>query len=264
VVIRFLPKHTSALTGTASNDKIIINLSELDIQNKGDSFMGVYNEENGFFATDAQLPFTPGLLPPKLERIYMSPVRFFINYRLVPGFAIICAVLLAIIVTLMNIDEEKYSTVAIILFGVIGILCILLLLSVPKTREWELAAELKRYDLTPSATPLPDIWTVNDEGIIMQFSKNGLRLGEKFYWYNHIAPKLATSNQFNRVWLALQFGADPMHAVFVPLSPEAITAVDQFSIPLQNKDALNYLLKNKEKVFGQIYRTGTFSVPEKD
>ena len=226
--------------------------------------MAVYNDETGFFATDAQLPFTPGLLPPKLERLYMNPVRFFINYLIVPGFAIICAVLLAIIVTLMNIDEEKYSTVAIILFGVIGILCILLLLTVPKTRAWEIAAELKRYNLTPSSTPLPDIWTVNDEGIIMQFSKNGLRLGEKFYWYNHIAPKLATSNQFNRVWLALQFGADPLHAVFVPLSPEAITAVEQFSIPLQNKDALYYLLNHKEEVFHTIYQTGTFSVPERE
>lgn len=224
--------------------------------------MGVYNDENGFFATDAQLPFTPGLLPPRLERIYMNPVRFLINYRIVPGFGILCGLLLAAIVILMSIDEAKYGTAAMVLFGVIGVLCVAFLLTVPKTRDWEVAAELRRYDFSAPYAPLQDTWIVEDEGIIMQFSQNGLRIGEKFYWYNHLSPKLATSNQFNRVWLALQFGADPMRSVFVPLSSEAIAAVDHFSIPLQNKDALHYLLKNKEQVFHEIYRTGTFSVPE--
>lgn len=223
--------------------------------------MAVFNDENGFYARDSQFPFIPGVTPPRIERYFMNPVRFIINYRVVPGFGILCGLLLAVILILMRLDEAKYATTSIILFGVIGLLCAAVLLTVPKTRSWEIAAEMKRYQLSPLPTPLEDPWVITDEDITLQFSMDGLKIDDKFYWYNHLSPKLATSNRFNRVWIALQFGSDPMHAVFVPLSPEAIAAVEQFSIPLQNKDAFDFLLNNKEKVFEEIYHTGSFYIP---
>lgn len=226
--------------------------------------MAVYNNETDFYARDSQLPFIPGFLPPNLERHYMNPIRHFINYKIVPGFGIICGLLLVVIFILMSIDEAKYTSTAIILFCIIGLFCVALLLTVPKTRKWEIAAELKRYNFSPLVTPLEDYWTLEDEGVTLQFSKDGLRVNDKFYWYNHLTPKLATSNRFNRIWIALQFGSDPMHSVFVSLSPEAIAAVDHFSIPLQNKDAFDYLLINKEKTFEEIYSTGSFHTPDED
>lgn len=226
--------------------------------------MAVYNNETGFYARDSQLPFIPGILPPKLERRYMNPVRFLINYRIVPAFGIICGVLLTVIFVLMNIDEAKYTPLAVILFCVIGLLCIALMLSVPKTRNWEIAAEINRYDFSQLQTPLEEPWIVEDEGVILQFSRDGLKVDDKFYWYNHLTPRLATANRFNRIWVALQFGAEPMNSVFVPLSPETITAVNQFSIPLENKDAFDYLLSNKARVFEEIYKTGSFQIPSDD
>lgn len=224
--------------------------------------MGIYDDETGIFVSDSKLPFVTGILPPKLEQNYMNPVRFLINYRIVPGFGILCGLLLAIIVILMSIDDVKYGTVAIILFGLIGLLCVVLLMTVPKTREWEIAAELKRYDFSPTATVSGDTWELQDEGTSLCFSKDGLTIDNQFFWYNHLQPCLVTTNRFNRIWIALQFGSDPMHSVYVPLTSELIAAVNHFEIPLKHPEALNFLLENKEKVFREIYSTGTFSVPE--
>lgn len=223
--------------------------------------MAVYNNENGFYARDTQLPFIQGFLPPHLERSYMNPVRFSINYRIVPGFAILCGLLLATILILMSIDEVKYLTASIILFCILAFLCAVLLLISSNARKLEISAEMKRYDLTPLPALPEDAWVLEDEGMVLQFSKDGLKVGDKFYLYNYLKPKLSTSNRFNRVWVALQFGSDPLHSVFVPLSPEALAAVEQFDIPLQNKDALHYLLAHKEKVFEKIYNTGSFHIP---
>lgn len=226
--------------------------------------MGVYDDENGFYAKDSALPFISGILPPKLERNYMNPVRFLINYRIVPGFGNLCGLLLATIVILMSIDDAKYGSVAIVLFGLIALLCVAVGLTVPKTRAWEIAAELKRYDFSPSTIPLGDTWTLEDEGTLLQFSKNGLTIDGKFYWYNHLQPCLVTTNRFNRVWIALQFGSAPMHAVYVPLTSEAIAAVGHFEIPLKYPEALDFLLENKEQAFREIYSTGTFSIPDNE
>ena len=223
--------------------------------------MAVYNDESGFYVRDSQLPFIQAPPPPGIERHYISPVRFFINYRIVPGFGILCGLLLVLILTLMYTDEEKYTPIAIILFGVIGLLCVALLATVPKTRAWELAEEMKRYDLSPSPTPPEDPWILEDEGMTLEFTADGLKVDGRLYRYSSLSPMLATSNRFNRVWASFQFGSDPMRAVFVPLSPEAIAMVEHFSIPLQNKEDLRFLLEHKERAFDEIYKTGTFHVP---
>ncbi|MCI6728585.1 MAG: hypothetical protein MR473_00155 [Clostridiales bacterium] len=226
--------------------------------------MAVYNNETGFYARDSQVPFIEGGFPPRVERHYMNRTRFLTNYCIVPGFMVLCGLLIAVAMILVNIDEEKYSATAILLFAILVASCVTLLAIVPKMRKLEIAEELKRYDLTPAPSLPEDSWTVDDEGVRLKLSQYGIEVNEQFYWYNHVSPKLATSNYFNRIWLALQFGTEPLNSVFIPLTPEAIAAVNQFSIPLENKEAFLYLLEHKEKVFHEIYNTGTFHIPDKD
>lgn len=224
--------------------------------------MGVYDDQTGITIRDSQVPFVPGMLPPKVEKQYMNPIRFRINYRVVPAFGIFCLLCIGISLVLMEIDEAKYSGVFIVLLALVGVASVALMVSVPKTRGWEISAELKRYDLTKGTIPEGIEFTLEQEGMKLVFRQDGLELDGRFYWYNQVAPKFVTSNRFNRIWLAVQFGTDPIHSVFLPLSPEVIALVDRFSIPIGNREQYDFLLGHKELCFDQIYKTGTIHVPE--
>lgn len=224
--------------------------------------MGVYDDTRRIYFRDSQIPFVRYGLPPRLERQYMTSVRSWINGRMVPCFLGLCAVLLILITIFMSIDEARFTPLAIVLFGVIGVMCVAMLLTVPKTRKWELASEEKRWELRPSERDLGDRWSIKDENLSLEFTKNGLRVDNDFCSYSQLSPRLATSHRFNRVWLALQFGTDPDTAVYLPLTPDAINAVEHFSIPLENDAAYRYLLQNKTQVFAEIYNKGSFHTPD--
>lgn len=224
--------------------------------------MAVYNSQTDSYIPDSQVPFLPGLWPPKIERRFMTRIRYLINYRIVPGFAIFCGICLAAIVILMETDESRYGGVAIALFGLMALSGIAILVTVPKTRHWEIAEERKRYDLTQSHSVPEDGWTMEQDGIKLEFTGEGLRIDGTFYWYNHLSPMLATSNRFLRIWLALQFRTDSTHVLYVSLSPEVIAAVNQYSIPIGNREQYDFLLKNPEEAFLQIYNTGSIRAPE--
>lgn len=224
--------------------------------------MAVYNSQTDSYIPDSQIPFLPGLWPPKIERRFMSRIRYLINYRIVPGFGIFCGICLAAIIILMEMDESKYGGVAGVLFGLIALSGIVILATVPKTRNWEIAEELKRYDLTQSHPVPEDGYTMEQDGVKIEFTGEGLRVDGVFYWYNRLSPMLATSNRFLRIWLALQFSTDSTHAFFIPLSSEVIAAINQFSIPIGNRQQFDFLLENKEEAFRQIYSTGSIRVPE--
>ena len=222
--------------------------------------MAIYNDKTGEVLLDSQVPFVGGVLPPALEKKYMNPIRFRTNYRIVPGFVILCAVCLALVVILGSIDDQKFMPVMIGLFAVITVAALWLLLTEPKTREKELALELERYDFDYTAFPEQDRYETELEGLKLEFSENGLTVNGQFCWYNHLRPRLVTSNLCNRVWVAVQFGADAKNAVFAPLDPVVLRAVVSFRIPLENGKSLEYLLRHKRNVFAQIYQTGTFTV----
>lgn len=221
--------------------------------------MAIYDDKTGVTVLDSQVPFVPGVLSPRLEKYYMNPIRYRTNYRIVPGFAVFCAVCLVLVVILGNIDDQRFMPVMIALFAVMAAVTVWLLLTVPKTREKELVLERERYDFETQCQP-GDTMTL--ETLTLKFSENGLTVNDKFYWYGQLKPRLVTSNRFNRVWLAIQFGQDPVGSVFVPLGPEMLHMLEEYDIPLENPKALQYLLTHKKNAFAQIYNTGTFTVFE--
>ena len=224
--------------------------------------MAIYDDKTGVTLADSQVPFVSGMLPPRLEKRYMNPIRYRINYRIVPGYLIFCALCLTLGLVLMEIDNRKFLPAFLLLFGLMAAATVALLSQVPKQRRKELSLELDRYDLDVADGEVQNRYVLEYEGAELILDKNGVTYGGKFYWYSHLNPGLVTTNRFNRVWLAIQFGDDPLRSLFVPLSPELLRAVRNLPVPLVNPEMLEFLLSHKENVFAQIYSTGTFRVFE--
>ena len=224
--------------------------------------MGIYDEKTGVTLRDSQVPFVPGILPPKLEKHYMNPIRFRTNYRIVPGYALFCAVCLILGLVLMEIDDKKFLPVFLGLFALMAVASVWLLRQVPQTRKVEIQAELERYDFDTDDIPQQDSYRFFDEGLELTLDANGLYVGEKFHWYSRLRPELVTTNRFNRVWIAVRFGTDPIQSVYLMLTPQLIQAVQTLPVPLVNPEALDFVLTHKENVFGQIYNSGTFRIFE--
>ena len=224
--------------------------------------MAIYNDKTGVTLLDSQVPFVTGILPRKLEKQYMNPARYRINYWIVPGYLIFCTLCILVSVTLLEYDEKRFMPVFIGLFLLMGVVSAILLMTVPKTRKRELTFEGNRYDFDGSSVAKQERYVVEYEGTELVLSSNGMTLEGKFYWYSHLKPRLVTSNRFNRVWVAIMFGEDPVNALFVPVSPVLIRAVQDLNIPVQNRSAFDYLLTHKENAFSQIYKYGNFQVFE--
>ena len=224
--------------------------------------MAIYDDKTGIRILDSQVPFVSGKLPASIEKRYMNPIRYRTNYRIVPAFVMFCAVCLILVLVLGAIDDQKFMAVMIALFGLMAVAAVCLLLTVPKTREKELALERERYDFDISQVEDMEAYEMELEDLKLKFSENGLTVNDKFFWYSHMNPRLVTSNRFNRVWLAIQFGADPEASVFAPLDPVVLKAVEKLPIAIENRKALDYVLTHKRNAFAQIYNSGTFTVFE--
>lgn len=224
--------------------------------------MAIYDDKTGVTLRDSQVPFSPGILPPRIEKYYMNPIRYRTNYRIVPAYGLLCVLCVVLIVVLMESDSERYAPAFFLLMGVMAAATVWVLRSVPGIRKAELQAELARYDFEPEPESDQTSYTFYDEGLEITLDANGMYIQDKFYWYGHLKPELVTTNRFNRVWIAIRFGADPVFSVFLPLTPVLIQAVQTLPVPLTNRERLDFLLTHKENVFGQIYNTGTFRVFE--
>lgn len=223
--------------------------------------MAVYDDESNITLLDSQVPFVPTAFPPSLNKRYMNPIRFRTNYLVLPCYLVFCAACLILVLVLGGIDDQKYAPFMIGSFVLLGGATVCLLAAVPQTRKKELALELDRYDFDYSNVEEQEFYIINLEGIELRFGRNGLSVDGQFHWYGHTAPRLVTSNKFNRIWIAIRFGSeDDLTALFVPLQPVLIRAVEHLVIPLRNPEELDYLLTHKQNTFAQIYNRGTFQV----
>lgn len=221
--------------------------------------MAIDSDEKGVIL-DAQAPFIEGGFPISIERSFMNPIRYRMNYRIIPAYGIFCAVCLIGSFFLMSQDESRYWPMLVAALAAVAAASIWLLRKVPKTRQTELDAELARYDLDCSHVPEAESYRVAYETGELILTADGLRDGERFYWYNHLTPRLATSHRFNRVWIALQLGKTPLESYFLPLNPTVLRVIRQFQIPLENPEELEYLLAEPKKAVAQIYNTGNIQI----
>ena len=112
--------------------------------------MAIHDDRTGVTLEDTQVPFVAAMLPPSLEKRYMNPIRFRMNYRIVPGFAALCMACVILSIVLMEQDSQANLWAFLVLMGILAAACIWVVLQVPKMRTAELWAELARYDLEPA------------------------------------------------------------------------------------------------------------------
>ena len=121
----------------------------------------------------------------KKEKQEMNKIRAFINYTIVPIILIVTILVLSINYILLTINEEKYTTIAIILFILLGVMYISLIASLPLIRKKELKIELDKYDLTIN-TDIKDEYVINTKNSVVKFKKDGLYYEDKYYKYDNL------------------------------------------------------------------------------
>ncbi|MCD4827013.1 MAG: hypothetical protein K8Q99_04470 [Acholeplasmataceae bacterium] len=202
----------------------------------------------------------------KEEKKQMNPIRAKVNYVIVPLFLLLGFGTLIAITILMSIDEVRYLPHFIGGMIFFGVLCVIILISVPFTRKIELRLENSKYDF--SYTQLDDIESIEvepfegaDEGTKVIFNNNGLNTYGQQYDYNHFEISFITSNKYNQIFLGVRFLLLNTNEEFDPFltfkfDGKFYSIIKHFEIPINNRQVMEYLLENKEDAFKQIYNYG--------
>lgn len=106
----------------------------------------------------------------KQEYSILSPTRRIINYIIVPVYLLYTVVFVALSLILMNIDENKFLIVFLILGGIFLALTAALLLSLPFVRKKELADEMARYDFDVAGAEVKEQYVYNKVEPIATFT----------------------------------------------------------------------------------------------
>jgi len=194
----------------------------------------------------------------KFEKASMNKIRYIVNYRIAPVYALITVICLVMIGILMEADESRYTPVAIGLFVFIGVMTVVLLASIPYTRKLEIKAELKCYDFDTSSVESKDVYDFSDEEVSFRFDKNRMYINNTFYWYNHLRIIVNTSNYLNRIWIMIMFFINESDYGQVLLNGDTLNMVEKFNINLVNRETLDFIVNHKEEAFDRIYKKGHF------
>lgn len=199
----------------------------------------------------------------KKEKEEMNKIRAIVNYTIVPITLVIIFSIFIINLILLTIDEEKYSTLAIILFIVVGIILMSLLISSFFVRKKEVKIELSKYDFTIDNEPEKEYVIKNTEGTSFIFNKEGIIYNEKLYEYDDISVMLCTNNHLSKVNIFISFHIAKANKYIKPyflirLDKDLVNVIKKYNIKFSNKDQekLDYILNNKEEAFKQIITYG--------
>jgi len=117
----------------------------------------------------------------KFEKENMNKIRYITNYRIVPAYAGLVMVCLAIVGILMEMDETRYTPTAIGIFVFIGVVTIGLLSATPLVRKKEIEAEMNRYDFDIAGVEAKNIYDFSGDEVSFRFDKNGMYINEDFF-----------------------------------------------------------------------------------
>lgn len=209
---------------------------------------------------DETIPFLPCPFTRENEKRFMNPVRYSTNHILLPVYIAFSVLCLGVGIVLMSLDENRFTWLFILCMAVFAVISAVVLYQVPQTRKKEVAIELSRYDFDVENFEKRECYDAQNEIWEVVLTQTGLYVEGKHYYYSSLSPTLVTSNHFNRIWVSIRFGDDPWHGVYVPLNGSIIRAVEEFDIPITNREKIKYLIEHKENAFAQIYNSGTFNI----
>ena len=204
----------------------------------------------------------------KAERRMMNPIRFRMNYVVVPIFFTVTVTCILVGAVLISIDETRYEGAFIGIMVLVGVLMAALLASVPFVRRKEIAIELAKHDYDTSTVEDRDTYEfVFSDGSSVALEYAGVTIFDRFFHYGGFRIAVETSNMLNQVHVFLSFqlkggcslaeeedgSVDGFH---LELTKELLHAVDHFPIRIENRSVLDALRSDKQKAFEQIYKTG--------
>ena len=197
----------------------------------------------------------------KEEKKQMNKIRSFVNFTIVPIILLITCIFLVTIMILLNINEEKYTPLAVSLFIIIGVIYTILLVTVPFIRKKELQIELAKYDFTIDEEVKEEYTIKSNLGLNVVFKKDGIYVNNNYYKYEELRLNLGSSNYLLKVNLYIDVVVKNSNSYIKPywyikLDKELINAVLKYNIKLDNHDKFVYIINNKEDAFKQILNYG--------
>lgn len=200
------------------------------------------------------------------EKKNMNSMRWKINYILVPIFFLIMGIILLVNCIMLSMDEKKYTPFAIGLFLIYGLMCMGMLVITPFVRKVELKIEMSKYNfdrITLGSDSFFEFVPISgtEANIVVLFQEHCLKLYDKEYNYCDFNVRLCSSNHLNKINLFIVFTLHNSDTAYNPylsfiLEGRLITVLERFNIVIENQDELEYIIKNKENAFKQIYNYG--------
>ena len=247
------------------------DLAESDIINydKYYSIITNYLQEGGKLNPDkfwSKKNFKEIILEEKRE---MNPIRYKMNYIVVPIYLLLMVIILTVIGVTLSINEEKYTVLAIILFSVFGLFSLGLILSTPFIKKIEVKTELEKYDFTIHEEEKERYEITDKNGNKCILSKTGLLFNGKLYKYDDLVIDFYSTNYLRKVCLNIEFvfvNTDDEVAPYwnVRLNNDLVNAIVKYDIDFNGKDIFNYIINNKIDAFNQIITYGYVRKIKKD
>jgi hypothetical protein len=220
----------------------------------------------------------------KYEKSQMNRIRYVFNYRIIAFMTIPIFGLLILIAILTSIDEQKYNSVAILLFIIDSFLMLGIGIASPfiirKENEIEIAKwknelfgvmpvkNLQSFLLAPPF--MSSMAEFTSEGIIIKPADDSIcdepfedvtKENEYFFPYHNVKVSFEMSNPLRLVKMFFSFeakmdGAEEEDYFFIPLSQDLIKIVKKHNLTIENSEQLDYVLNNLEEAVTQILKYG--------
>jgi hypothetical protein len=201
----------------------------------------------------------------KIKKHQTSRIRFTVNYIVLPAMFGAVVIMLSLVCIFMAIDEQKYVTLAVVLFCVIGVVLAATVavtyLSVPIIRKRELQIECAKYDFD-YAGEIHNIESIylwiweTDEACKIDFEPLGIQFNDHFYLYSECTASVETSSRSYRIDITIRFCFENDKYFSMVLEGYLIKIISKFDIQIVNQEIYDYIIHNKEQAFDQIYRYG--------
>ena len=226
------------------------------------------------------------------EKKRMLPLNFAMAYRITPAYVVLAILLIAAFGSLMQADDQQNLPMGLACLGVLALLTVALLASVPFVRKKAIRTELQRYDLDTVATDAKlldskEAWDFSDEAlnagsflpltdadiapeeaekVSVRFDRFGLWVGyedrERVYYYNHLHKRVVTDNECQRVLIYLAFAVSSEQYLLLPVTAATMKMLEDFHVVLENQEVLDYIFAHPQEAFADIYSKGRVTVKE--
>ena len=191
------------------------------------------------------------------EKSVMNPIRYHMNYRVAPAYAVFMLLIVGLSCVLMAIDDVYFLPHFIVLCVLFILGSVALVIYGRTVFKREIQDEIQRYDLDYSHIPDCTEFDYSNEDTRILFVERGMYIDDTFYWYNHLRIRILTRMYLHRVIISVGFLTKENDLCGIPLEAKSMKLLNQFSIQLENPEALERILNDTQAAFETIYKKGS-------